>query len=352
MIFNEEWEVMGDMIRKITSSDIPLIKGKLEAKKSKEKEIEDISPKDLCSIGDVKTRRSGPSADFHTRRAEVLEELVSGAAEKIKKSEPPKFITVIDDKGLVSKEGQKEKFNIGDIFDYLTGDKEVNETPSNTDINQTQYLKELTDTLGSLARIQNQQDISKLNGRIPTVSELDDEFKKLADDKKIPYEYIIDGCYARAHLMCETMMKDDINCSKMFVMTENLFGGGMLKAENKFMKAEWWYHVAPLVFAKDEKTDKIEGYIMDPGMSNKPMKAEEWIGAMWDKSFKIKVDVTRVPQYGPLEGGEMNETFEEYLSDARQTAKDYSKVLAEIKEEYYEHHPDEKPPDKLPLTIT
>jgi len=343
---------MGDMIRKVTSSDIPLIKGKMEAKKFKEKAAEDIAPKDLCSIGDLKTHGIAPSADIHTRRAEVLKEIVSGASEKIKKSEPPKFITVIDDKGPVSKERQEEKFNIGDIFDFLTGDKEVNEPPSNTDINQTQYLKDLTDTLGSLARIQNQQDISKLNGRIPTVSELNDEFKKLADNKKIPYEYIIDGCYARAHLMCETMMNDDINCSKMFVMIENLFGGDMLKAENKFMKAEWWYHVAPLVFAKDEATDKIEGYIMDPGMSNKPMKAEEWIGGMWDKSFKIKVDVTRVPQYGPLEGGEVNDSFEECLANARETAKEYSKVLEGIKEEYYEQHPDEKPPDKLPLNIT
>ena len=146
--------------------------------------------------------------------------------------------------------------------------------------------------------------------------------------------------------MCETMMEDKINCSKMFVMKESIWGKGMLKASNKFMNAEWWYHVAPLTFAQDEKTGKVEGYIMDPGMSDKPMKAEDWIGAMWDKSFKIKVDVTRVPQYGPLEGGEENKTFEESLPGAKETLKDYSKVLAQIKEDYYGEHPDEKPPDK------
>ena len=34
-----------------------------------------------------------------------------------------------------------EKFGLGDILDFLTGDKEVNETPSNTDINQNTVFK-------------------------------------------------------------------------------------------------------------------------------------------------------------------------------------------------------------------
>jgi hypothetical protein len=332
---------MGDVIKNIRPLNIPEIKlpgGKIKL----DKEKLSISPKDLCSIGSHEEEFKRPSADIHVRRAEVLKETVTSASSNIKKSKTsdnPKFITMLDD--------DNQKFNLGDVLSFLTGEKGFKETPTDTDINQTQYMKDLIGKLGSKARMQNVQDISKLNGRIPSLSELKDEFKQLASDPAVPFEYIVDGCYARAHHMCETMMKDNINCSKMFVMIEDLYGGGMLTAKNKFMNAEWWYHVAPISFAKDPKTEKVEGYIMDPSMADHPLKAEEWISMMRGKDLKIKVDITRAPQFGPVESDGENQTFEESLPATADTMKEYSIALKEIKDEYYAHHPEEIPPKIL-----
>jgi len=329
---------MGDVIKNIGPLNIPEIK--IRAGKIKpEKETLPVSPKDLCSIGSQEETFKRPSADIHTRRAEVLKESVKTAVSNIKSkaSDNPKFITMLDD--------SQSKFDLGDITSFLTGEKGFHETPSNTDINQTGYMNDLIGKLGSGARMQNVQDISRLNGRIPSLAELKEEFNKLASDPAVPFEYIVDGCYARAHHMCETMMKDNINCGKMFVMIEDLYGGGMLTAKNKFMNAEWWYHVAPVTFAKDPKTEKVEGYIIDPGMADHPVKAEEWIGMMRSKDLKIKVDITRAPQFGPLESDGENQTFEESLPVTEETMKEYSKALKEIKDEYYAHHPEEIPPE-------
>ena len=219
----------------------------------------------------------------------------------------------------------------------LTG---ISEPISNQDVDQTGFQERLIADLGpQFARMQFTHDCSKLQGMIPTASQLQAEFDKLAANKDIPFEYIYDGCYARAHLMCDQMNKDNINNSKMFCMLENPYGAGKLTAENKYMEAKWWYHVAPMVFAVDEKSKQVEPFIMDPSMSKKPMKPQEWIHAMWDESTRIKVDVTRNPQYGPIETGEVNQTFEESIPSAIETCAEYTVEMEKIKADYDASHP-------------
>lgn len=216
------------------------------------------------------------------------------------------------------------------------------ETPSNRDVNQTRIEQKLLSELGPKARLQFHQDISQLDGRILTRQELVREFEKLANDPRIPHEYIVDGCYARAHLMCETMRADDVNCAKMFVMVEDPYEG-RLEASNKYMDAQWWYHVAPLAFATDPETNEVEAYVMDPALANRPLLAEEWVHAIWDEDDPIKLDVTRAPQYGPYETEGANRTFEESLRGARRILARYQEELKEIKEDYCRRHPEECP---------
>jgi len=218
---------------------------------------------------------------------------------------------------------------------------DYNEPISNQDVDQSGFQERLIENLGpQFARMQYSMDCSKLQGMIPTAGQLQLEFDKLASRKDIPFEYIYDGCYARAHLMCEEMSRDNINNSKMFVMLENPYGTGKLTAENKYMKAKWWYHVAPMVFAVDEKSKQVEPFIMDPSMSKKPMKPQDWIHAMWDESTRIKVDVTRNPQYGPLEVSDgANQTFEESIPSAVETCAEYTVEMEKIKQDYNETHP-------------
>lgn len=217
---------------------------------------------------------------------------------------------------------------------------EYSEPISNQDVDQTGFQQELIANLGpQFARMQYTHDCSKLQGMIPTKSQLQAEFDKLAAIEEIPFEYIIDGCYARAHLMCEQMSADNINNNKMFVMLEDAHGKDRLTAENKYMKAKWWYHVAPMVWAQDDQSKKVEPYIMDPSMAKTPLKPEQWIHAMWDEKTRIKVDVNRREQYGPLESDGPNPTFEESLPSAHETCAEYSKELAQIKEDYHHSHP-------------
>ena len=213
-----------------------------------------------------------------------------------------------------------------------------NEEPSNTDFDQSGIQKKLVGDLGAdLVRMQFHQDVSHLNGKVPTQSELQKEFDKLAARKDIPFEYIKDGCYARAHLMCDEMNHDGMNNSKMFVMVEDSSdANSRLEADNKYMHASWWYHVAPVVFAQDDTTHQVAPYIMDPSMAKTPLKAQDWIHAMWDEQDKIKIDITRNPQYAPAESGEANQTFEESLPSAKKTAKMYSILLAGIKAQHGE----------------
>ncbi len=216
-----------------------------------------------------------------------------------------------------------------------------NEEPKNKDLDQSGIEKALVTELGTdLVRMQYHQDVSDLNGMIPTKAQLESEFTKLASDQSIPFEYIYDGCYGRAHLMCDQMSKDNINNAKMFVMVEDPSNkANRLEASNKYMEAKWWYHVAPVVFALDEQSHKVEPFIMDPSMSKHPMKPQEWIHAMWDEHDPIKIDITRNPQFGPAETDEINATFEESIQPSKEILAEYSKELAQIKEDYAHNHP-------------
>ena len=211
---------------------------------------------------------------------------------------------------------------------------------SNQDVDQSGAQEKLIANLGSqFARMQYTHDCSQLQGMIPTKTQLQAEFDKLSARQDIPFEYIVDGCYARAHLMSEEMTKDGINNAKIFCMLEDAYGSDRLTASNKYMDAKWWYHVAPVVFAVDDVSKQVEPFVMDPSMAKTPLKPQDWIHAMWDEKTKIKVDIVRDLQYGPLEADGPNSNFQESIPPAIETAAEYSKELAQIKEDYNASHP-------------
>jgi hypothetical protein len=216
---------------------------------------------------------------------------------------------------------------------------DYNETLSNQDVDESGYSKQLLQFLGPQVHAHAEEDVSKLNGLVPTTSQLQTEFNKLASDKEIPFEYIINGCYDRAHLMCDEMHKDNVNCAKMFVMTDHPETDA-LTASNKYMDATWHhFHVAPLVYALDDKTHQVEPFIMDPSMADHPLAAQDWIHKMWDGKAPIHFDITRDAQFGPLEFNGPNKTFEESMPDSHKEAADFTAQLNVIKEQYAHDHP-------------
>lgn len=167
----------------------------------------------------------------------------------------------------------------------------------------------------------NTDNFDKLNGRLATMGELKEMMAALYDESNIPYGYITDGCYARAHMMDESFRQHGINNAKMFCR-------GDLEAKNDLMTARWWYHVAPLVFV-DGGDGKPIPKIIDPGFSREPMDPEQWVKAM-NKGPNVEIDLVSAEQYYPRDGS-ADSNFSKSLSPAVGTLQGYSRRLHGIK---------------------
>ena len=81
----------------------------------------------------------------------------------------------------------------------------------------------------------------------------------------IPFQFKLDGCYARAHKMKDAMENEfGKTCDKIFVYgwLKNGCGSG------------WRYHVAPVVYVGSTK------YVIDPSLRNYPLSVSSWKNKM------------------------------------------------------------------------
>jgi len=99
----------------------------------------------------------------------------------------------------------------------------------------------------------------------------------------IPFQYVIDGCYARAHKMrwivatrygycCEKVFSFANANSDVLAVKADKWGGCCI---------EWWYHVAPLVRVRVTlgKLSAVLAMVIDPGMFDKPVLLSTWLAA-------------------------------------------------------------------------
>jgi len=99
----------------------------------------------------------------------------------------------------------------------------------------------------------------------------------------IPFQYVIDGCYARAHKMrwiitqryrycCEKVFSFAVDNNDTLAVKADKWGGCCV---------EWWYHVAPLVRVrlKFGSFSIVLAMVIDPGMFNKPVLLSSWLAA-------------------------------------------------------------------------
>jgi len=122
-------------------------------------------------------------------------------------------------------------------------------------------------------------------------------------DQCISFQYVIDGCYARAHKMSWIIM------NKYHYSVQKLFSYGNLSVRaNKWggCCVRWWYHVAPLVTVNTPQGPKA--YIMDPGMFDGPVPMTTWLQAQNNKGCFTAASVTSyevepVTAYWPNGGG-------------------------------------------------
>jgi hypothetical protein len=96
----------------------------------------------------------------------------------------------------------------------------------------------------------------------------------------IPFQYVRDGCYARAHKMrwiittkyrycCEKVFSFAITGNDRLAVKADKWGGCCVT---------WWYHVAPLVRVKVGSLFTL-ALVIDPGMFDKPVLLSTWLAA-------------------------------------------------------------------------
>ena len=95
----------------------------------------------------------------------------------------------------------------------------------------------------------------------------------------ISFQYVIDGCYARAHKMCFLLQTKYNYCSQKIFSFANKGSDRLSVVAGKWNGCcvTWWYHVAPLVTVKTPQGPKA--YVFDPGMFDEPVLLSVWLGA-------------------------------------------------------------------------
>jgi hypothetical protein len=132
----------------------------------------------------------------------------------------------------------------------------------------------------------------------------------------IPFQYVIDGCYARAHQMRR------IITTRYHYCCEKVFSFATANNDTLAVKADkwggccvtWWYHVAPLVRVRlrlrgcPKKFSLVLAMVIDPGMFDKPVLLSTWLAAQENKTCSPNAHVTSYSiqpgsAYWPSSGG-------------------------------------------------
>lgn len=153
----------------------------------------------------------------------------------------------------------------------------------------------------------------------------EDEAKTLYDDiasrEDIPFGYPMDGCYARAHQMVRIMEEQGVIAGKAFVE-------GQLYVDTKFGEVGWGYHVAPVVLVK--KDGKVQPYVFDPSLFEKPVPYETWKGKMLVKKKAVLESeyYTNRFAYDPDDkDSKYTEFQDDHVADMNYANRNFSRVL-------------------------
>jgi len=112
----------------------------------------------------------------------------------------------------------------------------------------------------------------------------------------ISFQYVIDGCYARAHQIRRIITTHFGYCC------EKVFSFGM-DGDTLAVKADkwggccvfWWYHVAPLIRVRFKilKFNFTLAMVIDPSMFDKPVLLHTWLAAQENKNCSPNAHVSQ-----------------------------------------------------------
>jgi hypothetical protein len=96
----------------------------------------------------------------------------------------------------------------------------------------------------------------------------------------IPFQYVIDGCFARAHKMRWIITTKYRYCCEKVFSFANQNNDHLAVRANKWggCCVEWWFHVTPLVRVRLGRFGVL-CLAIDPGMFDKPVLLSTWLAA-------------------------------------------------------------------------
>ena len=105
---------------------------------------------------------------------------------------------------------------------------------------------------------------------VVTLEKAKELFNIMASQEHIPFRYVKDGCYSRAHEM--TYLLEDMNVIVGKAIAQGKLG---LKAFYNPKKMVYWrYHIAPFILVKINGEEKK--YIIDPSVLSDVAPVREW----------------------------------------------------------------------------
>ena len=125
---------------------------------------------------------------------------------------------------------------------------------------------------------------------IPTEEEGVSIGSKIINDtiKEFPaFSFTADGCFVRADIVADRLMRHGIKTKKIFAVSTNEKGHGNLTTSSEYINEygdkynRWPYHVAAMF--EVEKDGKIVQYVVDPPLAQtlgRPLLVEEWLKAI------------------------------------------------------------------------
>jgi hypothetical protein len=130
----------------------------------------------------------------------------------------------------------------------------------------------------------------------------------------IPFQYVVDGCYARAHQMRRIIASRYHYCCDKIFSFATTSGARLAVRANKWggCCVTWWYHVAPIITVRTavwslhsnrpsspkrpqvraERASINLAYVIDPGMFDQPVLLSTWLGAQENGSCFANAKVT------------------------------------------------------------
>jgi hypothetical protein len=135
------------------------------------------------------------------------------------------------------------------------------------------------------------QGTNNLVGVIPNVATLNTIFNKIKDQcckspgpytygQCVPFQFVADGCYARAHKMRQ-IIENFYGYTSYKVFNYACNGSGTLSVSatlwNNNCCVNWWYHVASYVYVQVGSSQVA--YLIDPAMFTGPVSISSWVSA-------------------------------------------------------------------------